>query len=242
MHSQRLFVLVCLVALLPGCGQQQDTGTHPGAAGKPVAEAVREASRRSPYEGFRAAIMAGKASRAEILAALDEADIMGLSNTLLQLYAMRSEPWVRDLLLGLWDDPQSLRPEVNNPLLSRAAARLALAHTLQRAWPAPAYLDFIRGGLRDPEPFARAQAVLALGFIGDDGDVPRMAGVALDSDAYVAEVAVKALAIRGSSAAGSALLELKRHYAADPRLHTVIRQVLLERFPALMPGQTSSSD
>jgi len=243
MHPPRPSVLICLVALLPACGQQQDAGTgHPEAAKRPVTQASEPVPQRSPYDAFRADIMAGKASRAEILAALDEADIMGLSNTLLQLYAMRKDLQASKILLGLWQDPQGLRPQVNNPLLSRTAARVALAHTLQRSHPAAAYLDFIRAALDDPDPFARAQAVLALGFVGDDTDIPAMQVLALDADAYVAGVAVKALAIRGSAAAGAALLELKRHYANDPRLHTVIRQVLLERFPALMPGQTSRSD
>jgi len=243
MYSPRVPLLICLVALLPACGQQQDAGTgHPGSPKKPLVQASGTAPYTSPYDRFRADIMAGKASRAEVLAALDETDIMGLSNTLLQLYVMRQDPGVSKILRRLWQDPQGLRPEVNNPLLARAAARVALAHTLQRIHPDPVYIGFIRTRLKDADPFVRAQAVLALGFVGDDQDIPAMRKLALDADAYVAGVAVKALAIRGSPAAGKALLELKRHYGADPRLHAIIRQVLLERFPALMPGQASRSD
>ncbi len=238
-----LVLLALCLALLPlgACEQQQEAGgDRASVTGKGKAPLGSPVVQGSPYDTFRAAILAGKAGRAEILAALGEADIMGLCNTLLHLYAMRTDPQVRKLLLDLWTSPQSLRDEIGNPLLSGSAARVALAHTLQRAYPAPAYLGFIRGALRDSDPFARAQAVLALGFVGDDQDVPAMRSLALDGDAYVAEVAIKALAIRGSDAAGEALLELQRHYAGEPHMNTVIHQVLLERFPQLSPQQAAT--
>jgi len=228
----------CLLVLsLLACGSDQDPAPASDAGVRPQPAApTAVTTSTSPYADFRAAILAGKASQAQILAALDEADIMGLSNTLLHLYAMRDDPYVKDVLQRLWLDPEALQPQVNNPLLSKMAARVALAHTLQRVRPAAAYLDFIRAALQDADFFARSQAVLALGFVGDDSDIPAMQALGRDADPYVAEVAIKALAIRGTPAAGVALLELKRHYATQPHLHTVIRQVLLERFPALSPA------
>lgn len=219
-----------ILLLLGACGRDQDAAVEaPPAAGVPAAP---EAPPLDRYEGLRARIRAGDASLQEIEEALTEADLQGLSNTLLHLYLVREQPGAADLLQDLWHRRAADWPALNWVGLDRTAARVALAHTLARIHPqgAEVYLGAIREALADPDPFARAQAVVALSFVGDDGDLPMLEALARYDTPYAAEAAIKALAIHGGESARGALLRLGEHHRGDPAKSAVIRQVLLERY------------
>jgi HEAT repeat protein len=185
------------------------------------------------FDALRAAILEKRASLNQIEEALTESDPMGLCNTLLQLYIMRDHEGVPGLLEDIWKGDENKHPSLNWGLLKQAAARVALAHTLARIGSrnTAVYLSYIRDQVVHPDQLARAQVAVALGFIGDDTDVPLLLDMARSRSDYAAEAAIKALAIRGSEAAKQALLELGKHYADDPKKMTIIRRMLAEGFP-----------
>ncbi|RME35042.1 MAG: hypothetical protein D6786_03155 [Gammaproteobacteria bacterium] len=218
----RLPVLLLPLLLLGGCGedstpQPQGPGhSRPGAAADPVA-----------------AIERGEAGLTEVLPLLAGArDAMERANLILRLYYLRGDPEVVSFLHRLWNEgppPGSgLAPEA----FADPALRVALAHTLQRieGGADSPWLRAIRAHLRHPDPLARAQAAVALGFTGDDRDVAELEAIAREDIDYPAEAAIKSLAIRGSEAAREALVRLRDDPRLPPRRRTIARQVLVEAF------------
>lgn len=174
----------------------------------------------------------GTAALPDLEAALAAREPLALANTVLQLQFACGRADVRALLADLQAGATSARPALAWDLLATPALRLALAHTVVRCDPPQrdVLLPALRAGLAERDPFAQAQAAVALAFVGDDTDVPAIAALARDGAPYASEAALKALALHGGDAAKAALIELRDRYAGDARRSTIIRQVMAERW------------
>ncbi len=223
---------VLLSLLLTGCGDEAPAPPQPGAAPPRV---------EGPADPLTA-IEQGVASLDQVTGLLaGTTGAMERANVLLRLYYLRNDPEVVEFLHRLWEQgppPGSgLAPEA----FAEPAVRVALAHTLQRIGGGAdsPWLRAIRAHLRHPDPLARAQAAVALGFTGDDRDVAELEALGREDIDYPAEAAIKSLAIRGSEAARQALLRLRD----DPRLlrqrRVIARQVLVEAFGEPRSGGSS---
>ncbi len=177
-------------------------------------------------------MLAGTAALPVLVEALAVRDPMTLANTVLQLQFACGRPEVRALLADLRADRRDSRPALAWDWLATPALQFAIAHTAARCEPAARedVLPLLRAGLGEADPFAQAQAAVALAFLGDDSDVPALARLARDGAPYAAEAAIKALALLGGAAARAALVELRERHAGDERRRTLLRQVMAERW------------
>ncbi len=236
----RAVALAAAMAVLGGCDHGLPSSPPPprvasqalpGPAGAGPVTAGR-------FDDLRQAILEARATPAEVREALGDPDPMGLANTLNALYLMGNRDWVLALLHSLWRGEHGGDSDLDWDRLRQPSARVAVAHTLARldAGTRQDCLRYIRKMLNYPEDLVQAEAAIALGFVGTDGDVPRLRELGASGRAYAAESAIKALAIRGSEEARRALLTLKAQFAADRRRSKAIRQALVEGFPEEEPG------
>jgi hypothetical protein len=215
-------ITACVLAGCEGGALPPSPGpSTPVPSGAPAPVIDHSASAR-PHDRLREAIRQGRATEAEVLAALAGDDVKGLANTLHALYWMGDSPWVRALLLALWDEDLGAYPELDWGRLSAPAVRVAVASTRARLDPTgrEGALAYLREALEDPEPFVRAQAAVGLGLAGSEADVPRLAEAGRDDSPYVAGAAVLALRVLGSQPAWEAVRALRD----DPRLAPGVRE------------------
>lgn len=210
-------------------------GPSVAAPGSPPAQPAQ-----GRFDALRESIRTGRGGIEEARQALAEPDAQGLVNTVLALYFLRADPRAMELAGALWRGNRAAAPGAAWDLLARPAARIAIAHTLARLAPQRAgeLLPFIRAGLADPDPFAQAQAAVALAFVGDDSDVPAVEALARGGERYASEAAIKALALQGGDAAYAALMRLRPAFSGDAGRSTVLRRVMAERWPEREPGAT----
>jgi len=218
---------------LSGCDRSEPPATSTQAQEPKTTTLAKTPWAREKFAQQREKIRRATATLANIKVALADPDPMGLTNSILLLYLMREDPVVAQLLSAMWRMEKTQHPNLPWDRLRSPAARVALAHTLARTDTslAAGYVDFIRVHMDHTDPFVRAQAAVALGFVGTEADIPSLQRLAAGDSPYDSQSAIKALAIRGSEQARIALVELRGASAGNGAKRRVIETVLAEHFP-----------
>lgn len=171
------------------------------------------------YGQLQKKIIYGVAQLHEVYEALTDHDVGSLTNTVHGLYSMRWHRGVYNLLDDLWLLKKEKHPDFAWDLFAKAPVRIALASTINRVKivKTDEQLEYIRKHKYDEHEFHRAQVVVALGYNGEESDIPYIKSMAMGDNAYVAQSAISGLALMGGEKAKYALAEVWKKYIDTPR-------------------------
>lgn len=181
------------------------------------------------YNKLREKILSSKATLYEVKQALTEKDPYALTNTIHGLFAMRWHRGVYHLLHDMWNNPQSLDPQLARQAIANNPVRIALASTINRIEivGTDEKLAYIRLYKDDPHEFNRAQVLIALGLNGYPDDIEYIELMADSKNHYVVQSAITSLALMSSKKARNAMINLWERYKNTPRgdlLKTLLKQ------------------
>ena len=164
----------------------------------------------SDYDTLRSKVAIGVAKIDEVYAALTEQDVVGITNTMHALHSLRWNRVIYHLYYDLWHLKKDKHPKFAWQEIESIPARIALASTITRAQgkDAEEFQNYIHAHKYDEHEFHRAQAVVALGLIGNPDDVDYIIKMANSENKYVVQSAVTSLALVNNTRAGDELIRL----------------------------------